>query len=295
MAEACRKIDAGFREGAARLVRETGRPVRGRHRVRHRRGQALPRLGAGRGLAPGTRSSLSEHHDAELAHGALAVRGGAVPGVIMHTDQGSKYTVRLFRWPASGFPSASRWGGQARPINAMIESWHSTMVWEPRSRVTFATSALPRTVIAAWIEDCNTKRRHSACGVMPPVAWEAGLRRRAGGRVSAVGRCAARDQEGGGFAAAHFPARRAGYGVAPPALRVLRIALRATAPRAALDPGDLAPGGRKSGQAQGLPPAIRAARNPRGGGPARRRVRQGKQVNWRFDSQKDAENDTNPL
>ena len=34
--------------------------------------------------------ALSEHHDAELAYGALAmavaVRGGAVPGVIMHTD-----------------------------------------------------------------------------------------------------------------------------------------------------------------------------------------------------------------
>ena len=34
--------------------------------------------------------TLSEHHDAQLAYGALAmavaVRGGAVPGVIMHTD-----------------------------------------------------------------------------------------------------------------------------------------------------------------------------------------------------------------
>jgi len=34
--------------------------------------------------------ALGEHHDAELAYGALAmavaVRGGAVPGVIMHTD-----------------------------------------------------------------------------------------------------------------------------------------------------------------------------------------------------------------
>ena len=34
--------------------------------------------------------ALSEHHDAELAYGALAmavaVRGGHVPGVIMHTD-----------------------------------------------------------------------------------------------------------------------------------------------------------------------------------------------------------------
>jgi hypothetical protein len=34
--------------------------------------------------------------------------------------------------------------------------------------------------------------------------------------------------EGGGFAAAVFLLRRAGYGAAPPASRVLRIALRAT-------------------------------------------------------------------
>jgi len=43
--------------------------------------------------------ALSEHHDAELAYGALAmavaVRGGAAPGVIMHTDQGSEYTAAV--------------------------------------------------------------------------------------------------------------------------------------------------------------------------------------------------------
>ena len=75
--------------------------------------------------------------------------------------------------------------------------------------------------------------------------------------------------EGGGFAAAHFPARRAGYGAAPPASRVLRIALRATALRAALDPGDHC-GPWEPGRA-GRPrpaPALRAARKPRGGGHA---------------------------
>ena len=45
--------------------------------------------------------ALGEHHDAELAYGALvmavAVRGGQVPGVIMHTDQGAEYTAGLFR------------------------------------------------------------------------------------------------------------------------------------------------------------------------------------------------------
>jgi transposase InsO family protein len=38
--------------------------------------------------------ALGEHHDAQLAYGALAmavaVRGGQVPGVVFHTDQGSE-------------------------------------------------------------------------------------------------------------------------------------------------------------------------------------------------------------
>ena len=41
--------------------------------------------------------ALGAHHDAALAYGALAmavaVRGGAVPGVVFHTDQGSEYTA----------------------------------------------------------------------------------------------------------------------------------------------------------------------------------------------------------
>ena len=52
---------------------------------------------------------------------------------------------------------------------------------------------------------------------------------------------------------------------APPAPRVLRIALRATALRAARTPETTAaPGARKSGQAQACP-ALRAARKPRHG------------------------------
>ena len=45
--------------------------------------------------------ALGGHHDAALAYGALAtavaVRGGAVPGVVLHTDRGSEYTARSFR------------------------------------------------------------------------------------------------------------------------------------------------------------------------------------------------------
>ncbi|MBS4726871.1 IS3 family transposase [Mycobacterium sp. SM1] len=47
--------------------------------------------------------AIGEHHDAELAYGALsmaiAVRGGKqeVRGVILHTDQGSEFTAGTFR------------------------------------------------------------------------------------------------------------------------------------------------------------------------------------------------------
>ena len=72
-------------------------------------------------------------------------------------------------------------------------------------------------------------------------------------------------QKGGGFAAAHFRARRAGYRAAPPASRVLRIALRATAPPGLpLTPETTAaPGARKSGQAQACPASARGAQTPR--------------------------------
>ena len=61
--------------------------------------------------------ALGEHHDAQLAYGALAmavaVRGGQVPGVIMHTDQGSEYTAghRPRGLRPAGYPPVD---GQAR-------------------------------------------------------------------------------------------------------------------------------------------------------------------------------------
>jgi len=54
----------------------------------------------------------------------------------------------------------------------MIESWHSTLEFELRSQVSFATRAQARTAVAAWIEEYNTVRRHSACGMLSPAAWE---------------------------------------------------------------------------------------------------------------------------
>jgi len=73
-----------------------------------------------------------------------------------------------------------------------------------------------------------------------------------------------KSMEGGGFAAAHLRARRACYGAAPPAPRVLRIALRATALRAALDPGDhCGPWDQEQRAGPGLPPRYARRKPPR--------------------------------
>jgi len=121
--------------------------------------------------------ALGEHHDAGLAYGALvmavAVRGGAVPGVIMHTDQGSEYTAARFRQACQRLSICQSMGRPGSALdNAVIESWHSTLEFELRRVEHFATRAQARARVAAWIEEYNTARRHSSCGMMPPVAWE---------------------------------------------------------------------------------------------------------------------------
>ena len=124
--------------------------------------------------------TLGEHHDAALAYGALAmavtVRGGQVPGVIMHTDQGSEYTARAFQAACQRLRIAQSMGRPGSALdNAVIESWHSTLEFELRRVQHFATRAQARTAVAAWIEDYNTRRRHSALGMMTPVRYEQAL------------------------------------------------------------------------------------------------------------------------
>jgi transposase InsO family protein len=59
--------------------------------------------------------------------------------------------------------------------NAVIESWHSTLEFELRRIEQFATKAAARAGVAAWVEDYNHVRRHSALGMRSPVDYERGL------------------------------------------------------------------------------------------------------------------------
>ena len=121
--------------------------------------------------------ALGGHHDAALAYGALAtavaVRGGAVPGVVLHTDRGSEYTARSFRQACERLGIAQWMGRPGSALdNAVIESWHSTLEFELRSLQKFTTRAAARVAVAAWIEDYNHVRRHSALGMRSPVDYE---------------------------------------------------------------------------------------------------------------------------
>jgi transposase InsO family protein len=123
---------------------------------------------------------LGERHDAQLAYGALAMavamRGGQVPGVIMHTDQGSEYTARTVRAACQRLGIRQSMGRPGSALdNAVIESWHSTLESELRSLEHFSARARARTRIAAWIEEYNTTRRHSALAMVSPAACERAL------------------------------------------------------------------------------------------------------------------------
>jgi len=123
--------------------------------------------------------ALGAHNDAELAYAALsmavAVRGGrdAIAGVILHTDQGSEYTAGLVRAACDRLGIRQSMGRPGSALdNAVIESWHSTLEFELRRLERFATKAEARAKVAAWIEEYNHDRRHSALGMLSPIAYE---------------------------------------------------------------------------------------------------------------------------
>jgi putative transposase len=91
----------------------------------------------------------------------------------LNTDQGSEYTARLFRAACERLSISQSMGRPGSALdNAVTGSWHSTVESGLRRIGHFATRAAARARVAAWIEDYNHNRRHSACGMLPPVAWE---------------------------------------------------------------------------------------------------------------------------
>src|SRR3954466_14942172 len=87
---------------------------------------------------------------------AVAVRGGDVAGVVLHTDGGSEYTARTFREACARMGISQSMGRPGSALdNAAIESWHSTLTFELLDLEQFSTRAQARSRVAAWIDEYN--------------------------------------------------------------------------------------------------------------------------------------------
>ncbi len=86
-----------------------------------------------------------------------------IKGVVLHTDQGSEYTAGAFRAACDRCGVIQSMGRPGSALdNAVIESWHSTLEFELRAVEHFTTKAHARARVAAWIDEYNRDRRHSA-------------------------------------------------------------------------------------------------------------------------------------
>ena len=104
---------------------------------------------------------------------AIAVRGGAVAGVIFHTDRGSQYTSNMFVELCRRHritQSMSRSGSCLD--NAVAESFFASLKTELIYRVVLATRAAARRELVVWFDRYNRVRRHSHCGLRAPQTYE---------------------------------------------------------------------------------------------------------------------------
>ena len=128
--------------------------------------------------------AMSAHHDSAVAKAALcmaaAVRGGDVDGVVFHSERAASTSATCSPEPARRSASRSRWAGSARHWTTLpAESFNSTLEHELLSRRRFATRDQARREVAWFIDAYNHRRRHSACDMLPPVAYEQILAQRA--------------------------------------------------------------------------------------------------------------------
>jgi transposase InsO family protein len=76
--------------------------------------------------------------------------------------------------------------GRRGSQNAAAESFNSTLEWELLSRQHFATKEQARREVAGFIDRYNSRRRHSSCEMMTPVAYEQALADGPGDQSTAV-------------------------------------------------------------------------------------------------------------
>lgn len=140
--------------------------------------------------------SLADHLRASACCDALAMaaatRGGAVSGVVFHSDRGCQYTSAEFRRRCEALGISQSMGRTGTALdNAAAESFFATLKKELVHRYRWLEHADARRAIVRWIEGWyNARRLHSSLGYRTPTEaedhwWAAQNDKRRAGRHAA--------------------------------------------------------------------------------------------------------------
>lgn len=121
--------------------------------------------------------AIADRHTADLVSDALrmahTVRGSNTRGVIFHTDRGSEYTSAAFTGLCSQLGVRQSMGRVGSCLdNAVAESFFATLKTELVYRRVLATVRHTRQMLIDWFDRYNRIRRHSHCGMSPPITYE---------------------------------------------------------------------------------------------------------------------------
>lgn len=121
--------------------------------------------------------SIAEHMRTEIVADALraALRErGSLAGAVFHADHGAQYTSKDYAQLCRDLDVSLSMGAVGSSAdNALAESFNATLKRETlRGRARWDTARDARLAVFRWILHYNTRRRHSACGYLSPIAYE---------------------------------------------------------------------------------------------------------------------------
>jgi transposase InsO family protein len=121
--------------------------------------------------------SIAEHMRTELVEDALRAaqrERGTLAGGIFHSDHGAQYTSKDFAQLCLDFGVTRSMGAVGTSAdNAMAESFNASLKRETlQGAARWNNAHDARLSVFRWITRYNTRRRHSFCGHLSPVAYE---------------------------------------------------------------------------------------------------------------------------
>lgn len=121
--------------------------------------------------------SIAEHMRTELVTDALRAaqrERGSLAGAIFGSDHGAQYTSKAYAQLCADLGVTRSMGAVGSSAdNALAESFNATLKRETlHGAARWASAHDARLAAFKWITRYNTRRRHSHCGQLSPVAYE---------------------------------------------------------------------------------------------------------------------------